>query len=157
MPRPLFQSKEQTKIEMPLKTSSVSKVGNKAVLDHMLRKPRSKRYMEILHQLDAGGHVHNQAQVQEILNALREEFPELDYCGLKGYISICCLGAPYEVHTLDLLGDIIHHYKAGEPLPNGLDRVRSLAIHGGYEVIEVYEDCCRAIGRGGSVSVIPLK
>ena len=156
MPRPLFHSKEQLKIDMPTRTRSAVQTTNKAALNQMLRKPRTKRYMEIIHKLDAGGHVHNQAQVKEILDALKEEFPELEYCGLKGYISICCLGVPYEVHTLDLLGDIIHHYKAGEPLPNGLEKVRSLAMHGGYEVIEVYEDCCRAISPNGSVSVIPL-
>ena len=33
---------------------------DKMKLDRLLRKPRSKEYMEALHRLDAGGHVRNQ-------------------------------------------------------------------------------------------------
>ena len=29
---------------------------------------------------------------------------------------------PYEVHTLDLTGGIIEHYKTGETLPDGLEK-----------------------------------
>lgn len=156
MPRPLLNAKEQIKTSIVLETKSRTPTGNKALLDHMLRKQRSKRYVEILHQLDAGGKVNNKAQVDQIICKLREEFPDLEISGLKAYVSICYLGAPYEVHMLDLMGNIVEHYKVGSPLPNGLDKVRTLAMHGGYEVIEVYEDCCRAIGRNGQVSVIPL-
>lgn len=129
---------------------------NKMKMDRMLRKARSKTYIDALHKLDAGGHVHNHRKVQEIIETIREEFPEVEISGiLLGYVAICYLGEPYEVHTLDMLGEIIEHYKAGQMLPNGLEKARTLAIRGGYEFIEVYVDCCRAVSASGAVSVLP--
>ena len=91
-----------------------------------------------------------------MLDKLRNEFPEINVAEiLLGIVAVCYLGKPYEVHTLDLNGGIIQHYRAGESLPGALDKARSLAIRGGYEYIEVYADCCRAISSNGSVSVIP--
>lgn len=128
---------------------------DKMKMDKLLRKSRSKGYMEALHKLDAGGHVHNQNKVNEILNTIRSEFPEIELAGvLLGYVAICYLGKPYEVHTLDIAGGIIEHYKAGQPLPNGLEKARSIAMRGGYDFIEVYIDCCRAVSANGTVSVI---
>ena len=128
---------------------------DKMKMDKLLRKSRSKEYLEELHKLDAGGHVHNQNKVNEIINTIRSEFPEVELAGvLLGYVAICYLGKPYEVHTLDIAGGIIEHYKAGQPLPNGLEKARSIAMRGGYDFIEVYIDCCRAISANGTVSVI---
>ena len=128
----------------------------KMKLDRLLRQPRSKEYMEALHKLDAGGHVHNQSQVEEIIDGIRKEFPEVEIEGiLLGIVSICYLGKPYEVHTLDLAGGIIEHYKAGHAMPGGLEKARGIALHGGYEFVEVYADCCRAVNTNGAVSVIP--
>lgn len=128
---------------------------DKMKLDRLLRKPRSKEYVEALHKLDAGGHVHNQNKVNDIINIIRSEFPEVELNGiLLGYVSVCYLGKPYEVHTLDMSGQIIEHYKAGQMLPGGLEKARGIAIHGGYEFIEVYVDCCRAVSANGSVAVI---
>ena len=128
---------------------------DKMKMDKLLRKSRSKEYMEALHKLDAGGHVHNQNKVNEIINTIRSEFPEVELAGvLLGYVAICYLGKPYEVHTLDIVGGIIEHYKAGQPSPNGLEKARSIAMRGGYDFIEVYIDCCRAISANGTVSVI---
>ncbi len=125
-------------------------------LDKLLRKSRSKEYMQALHKLDAGGHVHNQSKVNDIIDTLRNEFPELDISGIMlGIVSICYLGAPYEVHTLDISGQIIEHFKGGQILPGGLEKARSIAMRGGYDFIEVYIDCCRAISSNGTVSVIP--
>lgn len=124
-------------------------------IDRLLRKPRSKEYMEAIHKLDAGGHVHNQSKVNSIINTIKHEFPEVELGGiLLGYVAICYLGKPYEVHTLDLSGAIIEHYKSGQTLPNGLEKARSIAMRGGYDFIEVYVNCCRAISSDGSVSVI---
>lgn len=126
-------------------------------LDRLLRKPRSKAYMDALHKLDAGGHVHNRRIVDDIINTIRQEFPEVELAGiLLGYVSICYLGKPYEVHTLDMTGCIIEHYKAGQPLPGGMEKARSMAMRGGYDFIEVYIDCCRAVSSNGSVSVIKM-
>lgn len=113
--------------------------------------------MDALHKLDAGGYVHNQQKVEEILNAIKSEFPEVDLQGIMlGIVSKCYLGKPYEVHTIDITGGIIEHYKIGETLPGGLEKARSIAIRSNCEYIEVYVDCCRAISSNGSVSVISL-
>ena len=128
---------------------------DKMKMDRLLRKTRSKEYMQALHKLDAGGHVHNQHKVNEIIDTIRNEFPDLEISGIMlGIVSICYLGKPYEVHTLDITGQIIEHYKGGQILPGGLEKARSIAMRGGYEFIEVYVDCCRAISSNGSVSVI---
>lgn len=124
-------------------------------IDRLLRKPRSKAYMDAIHKLDAGGHVHNKEKVDAIIDAIRQEFPEVEINGiLLGYVAKCYLGKPYEVHTLDLSGQIIEHYKAGQPLPNGMEKARGLAMYGGYDFIEVYVDCLRAVSSDGTVSVV---
>jgi len=128
---------------------------DKLKLDRLLRQTRSKVYMDTLRKLDAGGHVHNREKVNEIVNTLKNEFPDVELGGvLIGYVSKCYLGKPYEVHTLDAVNEIIEHYEAGCALPNGMEKARSIAMRGGYDVIEVYTDCCRAIGANGVVSVI---
>ena len=128
---------------------------DKMKLDRYLRQPRSKEYMEAMQKLDAGGHVHNEQKVNEIMQGIQNEFPEVDIKGIMlGIVSICYLGKPYEVHTLDITGSIIEHYPTGKMLPGGLEKARGIALRGGYEFIEVYVDCCRAISANGSVSVI---
>lgn len=161
MPRPMLQRPQtQTKSESFLTTkpktqSGQTKVMDKMMLDRLLRSPRSKEYMEAMHKLDAGGHTHNQHKVDELIDIIRNEFPEVEIASIMlGVVSICYLGAPYEVHTLDITGNIIEHYKAGHPLPGGLEKARSLAMRGGYEFIEVYVDCCRCVSSNGNVSVV---
>ena len=128
---------------------------DKLSLDRLLRKSRSKEYMDAIQQLDAGGHVHNHNKVSEIINTIKSEFPEVEMNGiLLGLVAKCYLGDSYEAHTLDFIGESIEHYKRGETLPKGLDKAKSIAIHGGYDFIEVYTDCCRAISSNGAVSVI---
>ena len=158
MPKPIlnsYQSQKQTQ-ESNIMTSNLKQPQiDKLSLDRLLRKSRSKEYMDAIHQLDAGGHVHNKKEVNEIINTIKSEFPDVDINGiLLGFVAKCYLGAPYEAHTLDLVGEIIEHYKRGETLPGGLDKAKSIALHGGYDFIEVYTDCCRAISSNGSVSVI---
>ena len=144
----LSVTKQQARIKPALQL-------DKAEIDQMLRKKRSKQYMEALQKLDAGGHVQNQKQVEEIINALKQEFPEVTLSEiLLGYVSICYLGKPYEVHTLSFTGQIIEHYKVGQPLPAGLEKARSIAVLGGYEFIEVYVDCLRCVSSSGEVAVI---
>lgn len=158
MPKPIlnsYQSPKQTQ-ESNIMTSNLKQSQiDKLSLDRLLRKSRSKEYMDAIHQLDAGGHVHNKKEVNEIINTIKSEFPDVDINGiLLGFVAKCYLGVPYEAHTLDLVGEIIEHYKRGETLPGGLDKAKSIALHGGYDFIEVYTDCCRAISSNGSVSVI---
>ena len=158
MPKPIlnsFQSQKQTQASHIMTSNLKQPQIDKLSLDRLLRKSRSKEYMDTIHQLDAGGHVHNKKEVNEIINTIKSEFPDVDINGiLLGFVAKCYLGAPYEAHTLDLVGEIIEHYKRGETLPGGLDKAKSIALHGGYDFIEVYTDCCRAISSNGSVSVI---
>lgn len=163
MPRPMLrnpQNQTQTQTSNVLSATfnnqqQKQQQMDKMKLDRLLRKPRSKEYMEALHKLDAGGHVHNQNKVNDIINTIKSEFPEIELSGiLLGYVAICYLGKPYEVHTLDITGGIIEHYKSGQTLPGGMEKARSIAMRGGYDFIEVYVDCCRAISSTGAVSVI---
>ena len=158
MPKPIlnpYQSIKQTQAIHIMASNLKQPQIDKLSLDRLLRKSRSKEYMDAIHQLDAGGHVHNKKEVNEIINTIKSEFPDVDINGiLLGFVAKCYLGAPYEAHTLDLVGEIIEHYKRGETLPGGLDKAKSIALHGGYDFIEVYTDCCRAISSNGSVSVI---
>ena len=161
MPRPMLRSNQQTKTEsvLSLTQPTAAKVEmteeTKMKIDRLMRKPRSKKYMDMMKNLDAGGHVHNRKQVDEILEAIRQEFPEVEIGGiLLGIVSKCYLGGNYEVHSLDAFGKIIEHYLQGQQLPSGMEKARSIAMHGGYEFIEVYTDCCRAVSSNGSVAVI---
>ena len=125
-------------------------------LDRVLRRRRSKAYLDAIAKLDAGGHTTNRRQVEEIVSTIRNEFPEIEIGGvLLGIVATCYLGAPYEVHTLSLAGGIIEHYESGRALPGQLEKARSLARRGGYAFIEVYVGCCRAVSSDGLVSVVP--
>lgn len=168
MPRPLLhtpkqetENKSENKAHSLLSAVRDSKQEKKTqnmdpiMLDRMLRKKRSEKYMQMIGHLDVGGHVQNREKVNEILDGIREEFPEVQLDGFfLGIVSVCYLGAPYEVHALDLAGGILEHYRRGEAMPGGLERARGLALRGGYEFIEVYENCCRAVSKNGTVSVI---
>lgn len=148
--KPLLSTTSSTQV-----TGKQQKKLDKMKLDRILRQQRSKEYMEAMHHLDAGGHVHNERKVNDIIHVIKNEFPEIEISGiLLGCVSICYLGKPYEVHTLDITGGIIEHYKIGQKLPGGLEKARGIALRGGYDFIEVYVDCCRAISSTGAVSVI---
>ena len=162
MPRPLLNlsqahttsSSRLSAVHMQEKKQNLAE-KEQMKLNRLLEKKRSKAYIDTLCKLDAGGHVHNQDKIKEILAAIRNEFPEVDFSGiLLGYVSKCYLGKPYEVHSLDVAGEIIEHYKEGETLPNGMEKARGIAVYGGYEFIEVYTDCYRAVSANGEVSVI---
>ena len=165
MPRPLIKnqnvqqtatpSEQRLSLDPLEKQNAATSNDEKIMLDRQLRKKRSKEYLNAVKQLDAGGHVNNKAIVDEIVQTIADEFPELDLGGLLiGIVAICYLGEPYEVHSLDYAGRIIVHYQKGQPLPGSLEKARGIAIRGGYEFIEVYVDCCRAVSSNGNVSVI---
>ncbi|MBF1215285.1 MAG: hypothetical protein HXM17_10350, partial [Fusobacterium periodonticum] len=109
-------------------------------LQRLLRKKRSKRYMEAMGALDTGGHVNNQEKINELIEAIREEFPEVELIKTGifiGMVSKCFLGDPYEVHTVDFTHTIIKHYKQGETLPDGMEKARAIAARNIYMYIEV--------------------
>lgn len=164
MPKPMIKKPVPAKLEDMLSAST--KVEQKQQLSHaaklkldaILRQPRSKDYMESVHQLDAGGHVHNQELVKKIIETIKNEYQDIDPFELDiflGIVSVCGLGVPYEVHTLNFCGEIIEHYKSGRTLPGDMEKARTIAMYGGYSFVEVYTDCCRAVAADGSVSVIP--
>lgn len=161
MPKPMLKTPQKTENNVILSTKSTaknnlqSKQADKMMLDRLLRKTRSKEYMKTMCGLDAGGHVHNRQKVNDIINVIKEEFPEVELSGiLIGCVSKCYLGPTYEVHTLSLTNNIIEHYEKGQRLPGELEKARGAAMFGGYEFIEVYTDCCRAVDASGNVSVI---
>lgn len=132
-----------------------TKQMDKLKLERLLRKNRSKEYMKALHKLDSGGHVHNQNEINDIIDIIRNEFPEVEISSIMlGIVSTCYLGEPYEVHIVDMNGQIIDHYERGRTLPGEFEKARSIAMRGGYDFIEVYVDCCRAVGVDGAVSII---
>ena len=158
MPKPMLNSNNAHNKSSITSNIGVSRqkisITNKIMLDRILRKKRSKQYVETLCALDSGGHTYNQHKADEIINAIKEEFPDVDISGIMlGIVSKCNLGIPYEVHSIDLAGQIIEHYIKGWSLPGGLEKVRSIATQGSYAFIEVYTDCCRAVNFTGTVSV----
>ena len=74
MPRPMLRTPQNQTQSQTVNNNILSATRNqeheqqqqqmdKMKLDQLLRKKRSKEYMEALHKLDAGGHVHNQNKV----------------------------------------------------------------------------------------------
>ncbi len=124
-------------------------------LQMRLRQKRSARYIDAMTQLDAGGHVHSTAANQALLDAIRQELPDVTVDSLPlGVVSKCYLGAPYEVHTLDCTGGIAKHFKCGESLPPLMERARSLANHPTYAFIEVYSTKLIAVSASGETAII---
>ena len=138
-----------------LKTSYATGVGLEgALLDKKLREKRSEAYIKAMTQLDGGGARLNHGEVDSLIAAISAEFPDLKpHQFAVGIISKCYLGEPYEVHTLDTRLEIIEHYKRGQPLPGGMERGRSLAMHPAYAFIEIYSDCMIAVASSGLVAV----
>ena len=161
MPRQLLNvhanSRRQQQLDVQSSSKKAQQKVNPVTIERALRKHRSKRYIELMKKLDAGGHVTNQQQVNYLIAALRNELGELDESlsdSLRGIVSKCYLGDPYEVHTLDVAQCIIDHYARGERLPGTLEKVRGIAMLGGYDFIEVYDGYFCAVSDSGAVSVI---
>ena len=127
-------------------------------LDRILKRNRSKKYLELIEKLDAGSCSHSNEYLESIIDDIKNEFYEIDISDFMiGIVSRCFLGDTYEVHILDLFAKIVKHYTKGEQMPPEFERVRSMTIHNNYLFIEIYNDACRAIGRDGSVSVVKFK
>ena len=157
MRRPLINTNVKQKTNLSVTPQQISRTTVELTglaLDKRLRQKRSYSYVNSLTKLDAGGVTCNHVQIDELKQAIQNEFPELNpYQYPIGIIAKCYLGNPYEVHTLDIKLDIIQHYKKDEAVPI-LDRGRSLALHPSYEFIEVYNDTLRAVTKSGDVVVI---
>ncbi len=131
-----------------------------AALLARLRQKRSPAYIEAMTRLDAGTHLHgaHAAQAtQDLLAAIRQELPDVAIDALPmGIVSKCHLGAPYEVHTLTCAGNIIQHFKTGEPMAALMERARSLAQHSGYAFIEVYPSRLITVSASGQTAIIDI-
>ncbi len=155
MPKPIFNTGQKINQQINLHEEPITKTKlNPMLLERRLREKRSSKYMEMMKQLDLSGSNMDKSKYQEFIDALNSEFPDIDFSSqLLGIVAKCYLGNPYDVHTLDLSGDIVVHYKTNENMPGMLGRARSLALHGEYDFIEVYSDCLRAVKADGSVTV----
>lgn len=155
MPKPILNVEQKVTQQFDLsKKLLVNTKLDPLKLEKRLREKRSNKYMEIMKQLDISGCHMDQQKYQEFIDAINQEFSDIDLENqLLGIVAKCYLGQPYEVHTLDLTGNIVVHYKKNEDMPGLLNRARSLALHGGYDFIEVYIDCLRAVKSDGTVTV----
>ena len=139
MPRPMLRTPQNQTQSQTVNNNILSATRNqeheqqqqqmdKMKLDQLLRKKRSKEYMEALHKLDAGGHVHNQNKVNDIIRTIQEEFPEVQLGGvLLGYVSICiseslmkCIHWILQVASLNIIKQEKHFQMASKrhvPLP----------------------------------------
>jgi hypothetical protein len=124
-------------------------------LAQRLRQKRSSAYLECMKRLDAGAHQQDAAGLQELLDAIAAEFPDLGVDERPlGVVSRCFLGPPYEVHICDLAGGIIEHFQHWQSMPPLFERARSIAAHSNYVFIEIYVSTIRAVAGDGSVSVL---
>ena len=133
----------------------VAPVISQAQIDARLRLKRSSAYLESMRKLDAGGHTQNRQAIDALADAMRAEFPEITIDSLPvGIVAKCWLGEPYEVHSLDRLGNIITHYKRHEAMPSLLEKGRSLAGNPYYEFVEIYTDKIIAVTPRGDTSIV---
>lgn len=145
------QTSEQLLMRQPKQKTAMSQMQ----VERVLNRKRSKEYMDAMTRLDAGGHMHNQRKVEALMEIIRAEMPEIEIdMGPIGIVSKCYLGAPYEVHTLDLTGAIIEHYESFRSMPGSLEKARSLALSGYYAFIEVYHHALRAVKTDGTVATL---
>ncbi len=121
--------------------------------DRDLLKQRSKKYMDLISKIDAKNHTDTKG-MEDLLKEIQEEFGTASLVSLPlGIVSKCFLGHPYEVHTIDLSGNlIINHYKTSEVMAADFEKARTLAIHNSYAMVEVYKDKMILIREDGSAT-----
>lgn len=150
MPKPLIESKL---VERSIIQTNHSDVKSS---DFIFRKKRSEKYINIIKSLDIASHNISQANIEEIINEIKRELPEVIIGDLPiGIVAKCYLGEAYEVHTLSFIGqEIITHYKSNEFLPQELEKARTLANNPHYAFVEVYKDKIIAVKEDGSTSIV---
>ena len=135
-------------------TLSTKATGRSALSSsERLRRARSDHYCAAIRELDAGGHTINADRLAAISDAVAAEFPDGPGSWPLGWVGKCYLGVPYEVHLLDVAGQIVRHFKVGEALPDTMERARRLAASGRYVVIEVFSDRVVAVAADGTTAV----
>lgn len=109
--------------------------------------------MDLISKIDAKNHTDTKG-MEDLLKEIQEEFGTASLVSLPlGIVSKCFLGHPYEVHTIDLSGNlIINHYKTSEVMAADFEKARTLAIHNSYAMVEVYKDKMILIREDGSAT-----
>ncbi|WP_291117856.1 hypothetical protein [Empedobacter sp. UBA7248] len=136
-----------------LDTSKKSTITTGFISDRDILKKRSKKYMDLIAGLDAKTLTETKG-MEELMNCIQEEFGTAELASLPlGIVSKCFLGHPYEVHTLDLIGNqIIKHYKSNEIMEGDFEKARTVAMHNAYAMVEVYTDKMILIREDGTAS-----
>ena len=163
MPKPILKSPQSQNTSLSAlsatqtrhnRTSATLKT-DPAQIQMILRKRRSPKYLDAIKKLDAAGRTSNKQLADEIVQAIKDEFPDLDIENiLLGCMAICHLDDPLEVHTIEIADPTIVHIPRHYPLGEFLDKARSLAIIPDYLCIEIYSHELRAISKTGSVAII---
>ena len=128
---------------------------NPIEIQRALRKRRSTKYMEIMSKLDAGsGHI-SQHDINEMIQAIRDEFPDIEIVNeFLGSMAICHLPGNYDVHTLNPGDNSITHFHMGYSFEAPLDKCRNLCRMPDYLFVEIYSNQLRAISPNGAVANI---
>jgi hypothetical protein len=114
---------------------------------------RSENYLRALRALDGAGSL-GTVDTEKFVDDIRREFHDRYTAQPLGIVGKCYLGDPFEVHTVTLDGSIIDHYRAGQELPGGMERARTLAGSGSYVAIEVYPDRLMCLHPDGTVVLL---
>jgi hypothetical protein len=137
-----------------LKDLSESKQNSYRVIsDRDILRKRSEDYLKLIKGIDTKMLEETKGK-EALMEKIQQEFGTAELASLLlGIVSKCYLGHPYEVHTLDISnGQIIKHYKIGEPLPDHFEKARILAKHNAYAFIEVYKDKLILIREDGTAA-----
>lgn len=148
---------DKKKVDMELNTKAKVEMPISINVERQLRQKRSEKYLEQCKVLDEQGCTLSKEYVESVVNEIKNSFEELSVPFEempKALIAKCFLGEDYEVHTLDLIGNIVKHYRRHEKLDSLLERARNIAQNKKYACIEVYSSCLRAIDHKGNVSEI---
>lgn len=117
----------------PSSAQAVGTRGPKA----LQRRPRHSGIFEAVKALD--GQI-DEAARQTLARWIADQY-RIEYGSiLLGMVAVCYLGPPYVDHRLDLLGGIVDHFAASDPMPGPYDSARMLARSGSYAFVEVHSD-----------------
>lgn len=161
MSRPLILNRPavKTSLEVKSNTINVSGVNLKSDSEKLLRLTRSEEYLEKCNALDVNGCELSKASIQVIVDDIKNSFEKLEIPVEEfptSLIAKCYLGADFEVHKLDLQGNILLHYRANQKMDEKCEKARNIAQNPNYKVIEIYDSCLRAIDKKGRVSKIKI-
>lgn len=167
MPRPLlFNTPQNQNIQQPENRLSATMKSedhtetrsNGPSTQRALRKRRSQKYMDIMSKLDAGSGNISPRDIEDMIQAIREEFPDIEifneYCGC---MAICHLPGNFDVHILSPGSNCITHFGAGFGFETPLDSCRNLCRMPEYRFVEVYTNSLKAISANGAVANIDAR